>query len=180
MAPGAKTVATFDEDSNIRVWSATTGQELLKFAGTTRDLRFLAFSPDGKRCHGLPNRGGKTRPGADYTTFITDSYVRLWDVAKREMVQHIEAHPKGIGSIRFAPDSQSIYTGGYGLDPFIRRWDVKTGKKLLELPRQGNAITTLDISADGQASVRIPMAFFGSGTRKPVRKSCPSRLTGVR
>ncbi|MFL5341787.1 MAG: sigma-70 family RNA polymerase sigma factor [Gemmataceae bacterium] len=151
IAPGSRTMATFDEDSMIRIWSAATGQELVKFPGTSRDLKLLAFSPDGNWVATVCQTAEEHTGHDNYTTLISDSFVHVWSVTKGEMVRHIEAHSKGIASIRFAPDSQSICTGGYGLDPFVRRWDLATGKKTLELPQQSNAITALDVSSDGKS-----------------------------
>ena len=153
LAAAAKTAATLDEDGTARLWSTATGQEMSRFACTGRDVALFALSADGARLATVCQTAEKHTAGdTSYTTFITDSFVQVWDAAKGAIDRQIKAHPKGVGSVSFAPDGQ-LWTGGYGLDPFVRRWDVKTGRKLQELPRQANAVTTMALSADGKSLV---------------------------
>jgi RNA polymerase sigma factor (sigma-70 family) len=153
-ANGVKSLAALDEDNNCHVRSLTTGQELKKFSCAGRDIRYFAFSNDGNWVATVGQTRTDHKNGQEnYTTFEMDSFFELWDVSKGTLAHKIEAHPKGIATIRFTADCRSIYTGGYGLDPYLRRWDLKTGKKTMESPQLSNAVTSLDFSPDGKSLV---------------------------
>ena len=48
-SPEGKRLASGSGDSTVRVWDATSGQELATFRGHTGHVWSVAFSPDGKR-----------------------------------------------------------------------------------------------------------------------------------
>jgi RNA polymerase sigma factor (sigma-70 family) len=154
LAGGVKSLAALDEHGTVRVWSVSTGQQLAKFETTDREIGRFVLSSDGNWIATVcQTTTHSTYEGTRFSSTAADGHFELWDVIKGVKASQIEAYQRNIGCIRFAPDCRSAYTGGYGLEPYVRRWDLKTGKMLLELPRFGNAIQTLDVSADGKSLV---------------------------
>ena len=48
-SPDGKRLATGSEESNVKIWNAQTGKELMTLRGHERPVNSVAFSPDGKR-----------------------------------------------------------------------------------------------------------------------------------
>ena len=66
-SPDDKTLATGDDDNQVRLWDVATGKVRL-FKGHASEVRTVAFSPDGKT---LASGGG-------------DGTVRLWNVGAND------------------------------------------------------------------------------------------------
>jgi WD40 repeat protein len=115
--------AVFLSDAFERDPSSTTLRSLLTQAvrpmeklerhlrGHTRDVPFVAYSPDGSRI----------------ATSSTDGTVRIWDADSGALL-HALAHPDGIDAADFSPDGRRLASGA--LDDAVRVWDVETGALL--------------------------------------------------
>jgi len=90
----------------LKLFNASTRQELAAFKGNSDEVISFAFSPDGKR-------------------LVTGSWsdtVRIWDV----ITGHELLRLKGGGGIAFAPDGNTIATN-YGNT--ARLWRASVGKE---------------------------------------------------
>ena len=76
--------------------------------GHRGEVTSVAFSPNGK----LLASGGGSR----------DNTVKLWDVAKRELVATLEGHAGGVTSVAFSPDTTTLAVGHH---QGISLWNVE-------------------------------------------------------
>ena len=118
--------------SSIGIWlyDANTGDVLALFAGHTRDVTSIAFSPDGK-----------TLVSASY-----DDTVRLWDVHTGKHKATISANATHIA---FSPDGKTLAGAGYDVD----LWDVQTLKLKTKLTGHRSSRVSVAYSPDGNTIV---------------------------
>jgi WD40 repeat protein len=94
----------------IRVWDATTGEELQETPGGS----WAAFSPDGHRLLTINLAG-----------------VFVWDWKAGKQLLHIGDDRQGLSTAEFSPDGQRIIT--VGQDQTARIWDSATGRQLQQI-----------------------------------------------
>lgn len=97
-SPDGQLVAAGNSDSNIRLWDAATGEELLVFQGHNGRVSSVAFSPDGR----LLISGGSE-----------DHTIRFWNAANGEQVDRIDLTTSNdlVYTLAFAPDGGSFVAG---------------------------------------------------------------------
>lgn len=113
--PTGAQVVTSSDDGTARIWDAKTG-DLRKTLQHRYWIRALAVSPDGQWI----------------ATSSLDDTVRLWDAASGEEVYRLAGHGRlgGHRSLEFTPDSSRL--ASWGDDLYLRVWDVRTGKALVD------------------------------------------------
>jgi WD40 repeat protein len=126
-SPDGKLVASASEDHTIRLWDATTGQELRVLAGHLDSVEGVAFSPDGKLL---------ASASADGTAI-------LWDLSSGEAELTLNPQSGPLWALAFSPDGKHLATNQD--DKSVKVWDISaglaTGQILLDLPDQGGLIT---------------------------------------
>jgi WD40 repeat protein len=112
--------AVFLSDAFKRAPSSTTLRSLLTQAvrpmeklerplrGHTRDVPFVAYSPDGTRI----------------ATASSDKTVRIWSADTGQLL-HILSHPDPVDAANFSPDGKLV--ASVALDGQLRIWDAETG-----------------------------------------------------
>ena len=89
-----------------------------------RDIRALAFSPDGK------------------TLAVGSNELLLWDVECRKVAAKLEGHTGGVSALAFAADGKTLVSGGR--DGKVLVWDV-AGRRVR---------TTIEVQQSGGKGVR--------------------------
>jgi WD40 repeat protein len=155
----------------VEWWSLASGQVLRTF-DTGREVRSVAFSPDGKRV--LAGGGSmqiweaasgelmrKLEPlsgNFDAVAFSPDGTrivsgdrdaVRMWDATTGELLRTIRRHTGGILSVAFSPDGRRMVAGG--LDKTAKLWDATSGRLLHTFESKTDRIlTSVAFSPDGR------------------------------
>ena len=127
-APGAGLLASGSND--LLLWDTAEGQ-LVQRLSADAWVTALAFSPDGRTL----------ASGHD------DGSVRVWDVASRQKVGQLQAHPQPVSAIAFHPAGGPLATAGE--DRAVRLWDLDTHKPQGELLSHTDRIPGLAWRPDG-------------------------------
>ncbi len=170
-SPDGKRIATTSPESNMKLWDAETGKELLGIPNDGGED--IAFSPDGKRIAsptgqlvkvwdaltGKEVRSIKTGASAGLAfirggkrlAVAAAGTVRTWEIDKREEgVLTFETGKAGLSSMALSPDGQRIATASALLDPTVKVWDTQTGKLVFTLKGHGDCVSSLAFSRDGK------------------------------
>jgi len=100
--------------------------------GHTDAILDLAFSPDGK-----------TLASAGY-----DRVVKIWDVAKGELIRTLKDHSDAIYGLAFSPDSSLLASAA--ADRAVKVWDLNTGTRLYTLGEATDWVYAVAWSPDGR------------------------------
>jgi RNA polymerase sigma factor (sigma-70 family) len=149
-APDGTRLASASADGTLRVWDATTGKELQRFAEHMGPVLCAAYSKDGL----LLASGGD------------DCTARVRDARTGKQRLAIDAHPAPVRRVAFSPDGRVLatYSGGT-----VRLWTAAAGK-LLHTLRTGEAQPPPQLA--GLAGVFL--AFSGNG--RTVMASGPGQV----
>ncbi len=177
-------------DTTARLWDIETGSELMRFYGLTAGISEVAFSPTGDSIvtgnFGFAQVWNLTKPtiparvfdhpdpvvsmdfNADFRILITssiDKRVRIWNAESGILVQEVDPHAEGVGSVLISPDAQYALVIGcenYEIDPswhcaqpLILVWDVRASQERRRIYGHENFVYGADISPDGQTFVTV-------------------------
>jgi WD40 repeat protein len=117
----------------VRLWDATSGQELQHFKGHEDGLTSLVLSSDGSQA----------------LSGSADATVRLWDVATGQEKRCLRGHEKWVTCVAFPADQRQAISGGS--DGRVRRWDLESAEEL-DPPagHRGGPIGGVAFSPDGR------------------------------
>lgn len=103
-----------------------------KSASSDLYIRSVCFSPDGKFL----------------ATGAEDRLIRIWDIAKKQIVMVLQGHEQDIYSLDYFPSGDKLVSGSG--DRTVRIWDLRTGQCSLTLSIE-DGVTTVAVSpGDGK------------------------------
>lgn len=119
-------------DSDIAVWSAETGENLLVFelfhAGAVNKA---AFSEDGTRALSAGE----------------DTQVIYWDASTGTPILQLQMHTEPVFDVTFVPgELQALSASG---DKFVILWDLETGEMIRRYVGHEGRVLGIDVTADG-------------------------------
>jgi WD40 repeat protein/serine/threonine protein kinase len=89
-------IASGSSDKTIKIYDATTGNEIKTLVGHTDGVLSVRFSPDDRQ-------------------LLSGSYdmtARLWDIASGDMLQEFRGHSWWVWAAEFSPDATRLVTAG--------------------------------------------------------------------
>ncbi len=158
--------------NRLYIWDASTGRVIHNLASgrdTARSgfyearMEALAFSPDGKRLACTNAEWEKDQSA--YTAL--GATIRIWDVESGKMVSEMAGHASQklifaqniCDSLVFSGDGRLIYSAGFE-DPWIRAWDVESGKMTGEIRKDAHPVQGMALSPDGKLLATISRDLF--------------------
>ena len=143
-SPDGTRLAVSYSDPVAKVWDVTTGKLLLRLAGHTDSINYIAYSFDG------------TRIG----TAARDGSAKIWDAASGKELLTLSGHKDWVLGVAFSPDGSRIATVSFDGRGIV--WDAKTGEKLLTLNGHRDWVVSVVFSPDGS---RIATSSFDTTAR---------------
>jgi len=137
-SPDGNFLATASGDQTVKIWDLGNGHEVLKYAGHTDAVRFVAFSPDGKS---IASAGGKE--------------LKIWDPATGKERVNLEGEGIYTTSLVYAPDGKYLIVGsaepaGIGKTPgTIIVYEASSGRIKRKITDFKEAINSLAFNCDG-------------------------------
>lgn len=121
-------------DKTIKLWDATSGQELRTLKGGS-----VSFSPNGQ-----------------VLVVSDDNVIRFWDVISGRLLQTIQTHAGAVAHVVFSPDGSSVASAcrndqdsmNYHYD--IKLWDATDGRLLRTISLGISTIDALAFSPHGR------------------------------
>jgi WD40 repeat protein len=116
-------------EKTARIWSASSGAEIVMLGGSSGGINSAVFSRDESR------------------TIIADAYAHIWDaiMGKEIAALNVSDHQRVSSA---APDGSRIITASW--DETARVWDAATYKEIAVLRRHDAAMSSAVFSPDGK------------------------------
>jgi WD40 repeat protein len=123
-------------DNDVRLGDAATGQDLGACQGHTGGVYAVAFAPDG----------------ASLASASADGTVRLWDVKSHKEVRKMEHGKSRVGAVGFAPDGKLLASGAVEENQScpVVLWDAQSGKEVKRLKGHRVEVTAVLFTPDGK------------------------------
>ncbi len=154
--PDGKRVVSAGKDATIRLWDATTGEQLSTLQGHEGRIDGLAVSPDGSS---IASAG-------------SDAKVRLWDAKSGDIIHTIIGHRGAINGLAFNPTGDRIASASS--DKTVKVWDSKSGEEIFTATGHTESVSGVAFSPDGKqlastSSVDATIRIWDSQTGEQIK-----------
>ncbi len=135
-----------------------------------RDVRCVAFSPDGRWLAAADGRhiklwdsesGQRLRTLDDDASVVAfspdgkllawplgDGNIKLWNVQSDKQPRTLEGHHNSMYCVAFSPDGKRLASGSY--DGMITLWDVQSGESVRKFKAHSSGVRSVAFSPDGK------------------------------
>jgi WD40 repeat protein len=141
-----KRILTVGTDDTVRIWDASTTQELLVFYTNNHSVLFGTSA-------GLLTCACISVDESKLVTGHHDGFARVWDIKSGVLLLELYAAQGGVYSVIVTSDNKQVITGHVGSQVCI--WDLLTGEEITRLehnqfPDKGsNTVHSLVVSPNG-------------------------------
>lgn len=139
VTPNGQKIISGSSDKTVKVWDATTGENLLTFNGHSNSVGSaaalatqVAVSPDGRKVISSSH----------------DKIVKMWDITTGEQLITFDCHSSSVGSIAVTPDGEKVISGSY--DKTVKVWDITAGEQLITFTGHSSPIGAVAVTPDGK------------------------------
>lgn len=129
LSPDGHTVA-IGRAEKIQLLNAATREQLRMLEGHRANIKYLAFSTDGRAL----------------ATAGEDGTIQTWDLANGQVTKTMSLGGK-ITALRFAPANRILASASE--DGSVSLWDLQTGALSLQLKKHSRAVNAIAFSPDG-------------------------------
>jgi len=119
----------------VKVWNASTGEELMSLPADSHRVVSVDWSPDGSKI-----------VSSEYV-FPNPSVIKIWDAATGSELHSYTPHSHGVKSVRWSPDGSLIASGSF--DHSVKIWYPDNGTVILTWSKTLLWITSVAWSPDG-------------------------------
>ena len=140
-APSGKALTLGCDDSTVRLWDLTTGQQLHVLAGHTGMISSVAMSPDEQW---IASAAGQPYYGEGNV----DKSVRIWNARDGKLKRELAGHGDRVNAVAFSSDGKLLASGSS--DKTIKLWDAESGRELHTLTGHTGEVTSVAFSPDGR------------------------------
>ena len=119
------------EDGDIEILDANTGELLTKINAHKQPIEVTDFSPSGQRI----------------ATGSQDCDIKIWDVKSGNHSKTLQGHANFIKSVCFSPNGRLLVSGSD--DDTVKIWDANSYEQLRTLEVHDGEIADITFSADG-------------------------------
>ena len=137
--PDNDTIATSGTTSTVSLWSVETGEFLRTIPELLKQIRALAYSPDGTTI---------ASHGYNWSTAWMGGAIDMWSADDGKRLRTIRGHTEGVRAVAFSLDGKQVASGGYRRG--IRIWDASAGKLLQKVREPIYGVYKLRYSPDGK------------------------------
>ncbi|HIJ79058.1 MAG: hypothetical protein OEY01_08575 [Desulfobulbaceae bacterium] len=135
-SPDGSTIATGGVAGAVSLWDFNSGKLLQTLGDDLREVRAVAFSPDGDYLAAAVITGNRKHN------------VQVWDLETGRLLHDMKGHTQQINGIAFAPDSKRIVS--VSNDNTVRIWNMRYGELESSEKQTKNNIISVAYSADGK------------------------------
>jgi len=161
-APDSRHVLTADGDHRVLMWDVETGKPTV-ICEQGLASRGIAVSPDGSLVAAC-GRG--------------DPIIHLLNTNTAQIVRTFSGHTDEVPDMAFSPNGRHLLSGS--IDKTVRKWDVETGKELLNLEHL-HMVNGVAFSPDGNrvvSTARHWLVLWDAATGEKIKETeSPGKLT---